>query len=753
MDITIQKGIHIYDTNTETNYRILYITEKYVHLINLDKKYKCDIIRLNNESFFNKLKNNTFIIKDEPEDNRIIDIEMLEDNVITRYKRNKLIVDTINNTYGPDYTGLTYKGTKPVFEELIKTSGLTRSGLWRLIIRYLQSGCKDISLLHAVPKSRQKDTTTKKKRGRTSAIEGNNGKVITNKDKDIMNIYLKKYLNNKKLTVPKCYDDMINNHYTTKDFKDGTFILKELPPGQKPSFYQFRYYIRKNSDKQDRRATKIGKKQFINKKRLLKGTANSDVSGPGYIFEIDACELDIAAVSIIDHGKAVGSPVAYFLKDVYSKLIVGASLSYENNSIEGMTNCLASLVEDKKEVLLSVGLDFIETYNNMSINDIMPSFIKPHILRMDHGSDFISKEMQRIAKELEIELQYTPPGTGSMKGVVERSFRSFQDYFTDLTMNIGTKDYSEGKSKHNIQAKLTIEDVKRLMYNYIIEHNCTQHRSNYHLTPDMIEKNIGNIPAEVWKYGIEYIGTPPCITDKNQFLYALLKPVKASVKRNGINYKGFRYIPEQDDKYINNIMLETKNGSIKIDIRIDLRNVNKIYYIGKNNQLYSAAMVDDTNHRAYLNKTWHDIDILRKKESQLIAEKQQASDITRRVFRRNSRAIVQDAKMASKNIKVDDKNMRETRQTERSIVAQEYSFEKHFNLPIQTQEKTQSITEPIKSKVTSEEFMKEPDTEEESTKELNRIKNATKEEQEDYIFKLAKKMMENIEEEDDEYYN
>ena len=200
-------------------------------------------------------------------------------------------------------------------------------------------------------------------------------------------------------------------------------------------------------------------------------------------------------------------------------------------------------------------------------------------------------------------------------------------------------------------------------------------------------------------------------------------------------------------------MLETKNGSIKIDIRIDLRNVNKIYYIGKNNQLYSAAMVDDTNHRAYLNKTWHDIDILRKKESQLIAEKQQASDITRRVFRRNSRAIVQDAKMASKNIKVDDKNMRETRQTERSIVAQEYSFEKHFNLPIQTQEKTQSINEPIKSKVTSEEFMKEPDTEEESTKELNRIKNATKEEQEDYIFKLAKKMMENIEEEDDEYYN
>lgn len=148
-----------------------------------------------------------------------------------------------------------------------------------------------------------------------------------------------------------------------------------------------------------------------------------------------------------------------------------------------MTNCLAGLVEDKEKLLQSLGISITPTPSALTLDDIMPTNIKPKILRMDHGSDFISKQSQRIAEELSINLQYVPPGTGSMKGTIERSFRAFQRDFTDLTIHAGTKDYTNGKSDHNREAKLTIDEIRIIMYSFIIMHNSTQHRSTYDLPP------------------------------------------------------------------------------------------------------------------------------------------------------------------------------------------------------------------------------------------------------------------------------
>lgn len=41
----------------------------------------------------------------------------------------------------------------------------------------------------------------------------------------------------------------------------------------------------------------------------------------------------------------------------------------------------------------------------------MPVNVKPHTIRVDHGSDFISKEAQRIAKENNIQIDYVTPAT------------------------------------------------------------------------------------------------------------------------------------------------------------------------------------------------------------------------------------------------------------------------------------------------------------------------------------------------------
>lgn len=688
--ISISRFMRLHDNRTNTDYRVLHITNEEIIIININTFSQLDIQIITALILLQKIRSGEVTIVDEPETNTIVNVDTLSKAQRIKYEYGKLIVDTINREYAPDYLGLLGKRSKPVIQNIINASKMTRAGIWRIIIRYLQSGCKDFSLLKRKPTCDLKNRTTVNKRGRVSENPERNGKNLTDKDREIMDEYMKKYLVNKLITKRKCYDDMISEKYMVKIF-DGSCKLQELPQSQRPTFDQFIYYMNRNTTKEERMEKRLGRREYRNQKRLLTGTSLNGVSAPCDIVEMDACELDISVVSATDRSKAVGSPVVYFMVDVFSRLILAASISFDNNSILAMTNCLASLVEDKDALLQSLGITIAPLNSGITLTDAMPTCVLPKIIRFDHGSDFISKQAQRIGQQLKVELQYAPPATGSLKGVVERSFRSFQSEFIDLTFGAGTKNH-DALSKPNREAKLTIEDVKLLMYSFILQHNTTQHDSSYHLTPDMVKHKVGHVPAEIWRYGIQHAGNPTYITDKEQFLFSLLTPESAKIRRDGINYKKLRFIPDLDhDNNIRNLMLSAKNGSLPITIYIDLRTVRQVYYMGKDNKLYVAKLVNDINHKEFSMMTWPEFDAFCKEERRLLAEKDVEAEKTRRAHRRITKEIVKDAK--SHKGKTDNKNMKETRAAERSRVAGELAFDKRFGFG---QAEMPELTEPVK---------------------------------------------------------
>lgn len=728
--VKITNGMIIKNNETNIRYRVLNVTNDFSTLINLDTINKCDIIPLGNKLIYKQISENKYTVIEEPEDNTVIDIELLSESQKIKFNLKKLIIDAVNKLYAPDYTGLLGRKPKPELEEIIKTSKMTKAAVRRIIIKYLQSGCKDSSLLRTRTTLNTKGKDSKNKRGRVSEIEERNGKNLTDKDRKIMMIYIKKKLNNNQLTIQKCYDDMVIEHYTREQIVNGTIIYEELPQNQRPTIYQLWYYYYENTTQEQRISAKIGKREYRNQRRPLTGTALNGVRSPCDICEMDACELDISVVSTTDPSKTVGSPVVYFLVDVYSHLIIAASISFENNSIVGMTNCLASLVEDKESVLNALGIKIKTTEDGMTLTDIMPTYIKPSTIRFDNGADFKSKEAQRIAQELNIIIDYAPPATGSLKSIVERSFRSFQSNFLDMTLGYGTKNYSNGRSKHNEEATLTIYEVQYLMYSFIIEYNTTQHRSSYNLTPDMVKNNIGRIPAEIWRYGIQHAGNPATITDKLQYLYALLTPDTAKITRLGIIYEKLRYIPENNDSKIYDTMVSVNHGSKPIKIRIDQRSTKKIYYINENNQICTASMVKDIVHEEIALMTWPEYRKHLNDQRLLLAEKQTESDKTRRAHRRNNKEIIKEAKAKSGKQKNDNKNIRENRLTEKSKIDQELSFDNRFGLATTTLPKTaietkaNAIKDTPEKEITKNEtniIIPKPNTEEERTKNVIQI--------------------------------
>ncbi len=61
--------------------------------------------------------------------------------------------------------------------------------------------------------------------------------------------------------------------------------------------------------------------------------------GPGDLWEVDECEIDLSLVSVENPSVTVGRPIVYVMIDVYTRMIVAYSVAFDNNSVLGITNC------------------------------------------------------------------------------------------------------------------------------------------------------------------------------------------------------------------------------------------------------------------------------------------------------------------------------------------------------------------------------------------------------------------------------
>lgn len=64
----------------------------------------------------------------------------------------------------------------------------------------------------------------------------------------------------------------------------------------------------------------------------------SNVYGPGDMVEIDAVEVDLSIVSELDRSKVVGRPIMYVMVDIFTRMILAISVSFDNNSMIALTN-------------------------------------------------------------------------------------------------------------------------------------------------------------------------------------------------------------------------------------------------------------------------------------------------------------------------------------------------------------------------------------------------------------------------------
>ncbi|MGM9960931.1 MAG: hypothetical protein ACI32F_06450 [Allobaculum sp.] len=610
----------------------------------------------------------------------IVDKYLLPDNEREYFERKLKACTAIFSHYKYDLDELSSKKSKPYLEDVCQEVGISRQVMSKIFLRYLQSGLREYALLDHRVLRKLVSGQTKGLRVDGHSPRSYNGKnILDEADFKNMDRYVKKYLKCEIKSQTQAYLDMIDDKYS-KWIKildeSGNEILIRKPVEHRPTIRQFRYHLSIITTDKQRKEAKKGKRVVRNDMRAHRGTVRDGVRGPAHIVEVDAQEMDIALVSSEYPDIPVGRPILYIMIDVFSEQILGASLAMDNNSIVGLTNCFASLVEDKKELFRKYGVSFPVLSDGTSIDEIWPTNIKPKVVRYDNGSDFVSNDMRRILNELNIDARFVPPGTGSMKPLVENFFKTVKTSLDDLLAHKGLIRSTYG-SKHHEEACLTYEDAYQVVLNHIATHNCHP-LVDFTLPAQMKAKKIIPSPVNLWRYGCEEMLEPDIIPDRDEFLYHLMLPAKAKLSKMGIKRSGLTYFNSKD-KELESRMVSAGTSRQPFECRYDPRDMGRLYYL-KNGALQVLTLPKGdpflASYFGMSEKRYRELQDMNKDTSKKAEELKTQLRINER---RKNRELINQRKKENPE-QHDKKGIKDSRKEEKEVISGNNSFAERFGL-------------------------------------------------------------------------
>ncbi len=632
----------------EVKYRVIYATSVDCVLCDLNKKTSLKFYSVGTEALINMLDNGTYLILDDGEDYPKFDENALPPVWREAYLRNKKITNAVRNEYGPDYLTLTGKQPKPVLEKIREEAKISKSNMWKIIIRWIQNGCRDYSLVNEHYFAPKKNDLSKVKKAGRKTESGRSPFEFTPQDIAYVDEAVHAFSKNRIMTMHDAYDTLLNHYKVLMTHEDGS-VYPDFPADCKyPSYRQFIYQLHKRLSKNDIDVIKTSAREVRNQKRVLLGKERGGLIYPGELCDADATPVDYFLVSQYNPEKIVGRANMYLIIDVLSGMIFGASMSFEDNSNAAVLNLLLSLKREQRDLLLK------ETGFTISSDDLWPTDVLPTRLRTDKGVEFTSKETMRRLKELGITAEPVPAASGSLKGSVEKEFRQFNLAHAEEFLHAGLIE-KRNDSDHKEMAFISISGMRKLMVSYILYHNEHVIESRER-SREMIEKEIESSPKSLWQYySVKNPLTHTINCSNVEYIWKLMSSGNASLTRKGIYFKGLYYTSPRDVKL--NARLMSLQKAEPFSIRYDESDVAHLYYISDNAIVQAILNPSVPEYRDYNGMTWDAYNQMHKAD----IEQRRVAKLKNNVEKTNHRERVQMILQEGTKLKPSTKNLKANR--------------------------------------------------------------------------------------------
>lgn len=654
--IAMQLAVNQLLKSSESNSieRIVWLDDQYCYVVNVNEEtfpYQLAI-----EEVIESLQNEAKVIVDHDPYATTIENNELTEAELSKREFAWAIIQAIYSVPAIFDSKLRAQLIKEVSEDF----GVTKKTVRQYLKRFWARGMTKNSLLPDYincGRALSQEKSFVKKSGRPIIYDSAIKRApVTEEWKKIFRGALEKhYFIKTKPSLKYAYQQMVKESFSKKDAKSGVKVL-DLDNAI-PSFDQFYYWYRKWYKADYIVRKREGQREYLKNYRAIIGSATEDAKGIG-VYAIDATIGDIYLVSTLDKNNVVGRPTIYLIVDIFSRAIVGVSVTLMNMSGESVRVALANCFDNKQA--------FCKRVLNMDIREEdWPMHYIPHTILADRGSELISDSLTSLTENLNIKLSNIGPYRPELKGICEAYFGILQQHLAPFLPGAVQKDFNKrGGKDYRKLAVLNIQQYTQILVRCIIYYN-HRYLKDYPLTKDMIEQSVLPIPAEIFKWGLSR-GNGRLIQLSSEQIRSNVFPTgEATVTAKGIRFAGLYYSSKQAFK--ENWFSQARiKGSYKIKIQYDPQDMSCLY-IRHDRRNYEVCHLVEYQSM-YKNATLEEVRLLQSERRQQHADFEQIELNHQIQLAQQIEAIVQQAKAEEdSSLPKDIKGIRHNRKLEQEL--------------------------------------------------------------------------------------
>jgi Integrase core domain/Mu transposase, C-terminal len=474
----------------------------------------------------------------------------------------------------------------------VAKTGKNKRLFYKYLVQYWQRGKVKNALLPNYMKSggKGKEKNFKEqKNGRRRKFEDliGEGIIINDEIKRIFGVSVQRFHHNhKKNPLATTYKLMLNTFFISGHrYENGVKKPILLDRDKLPTLRQFKYWYKKTYTVEEKNRKRKGKRKSQMEDRAVIGTSVGDLYGPGTKYQIDATIADVHLVSSFNREWIIGRPVIYVVIDVFSRLITGIYVGLEGPSWFGAMMALANTASDKVVYCKQYGI-------NITKEDWNCHYL-PQTLLADRG-ELEGYNVERLINVFNMKVENTPPYRADWKGIVEQHFRVINDRvkpFLPGTVDVNSR--VRGDRDYRLDATLTLDEFTSVIIKCVLYHNNHHWQKNYNPDEMIVDDEVPLIPRELWNWGIKNRSGKLRSYSEDIVKLHLLPTATARVTYKGIEFKSMRYSSEKALQ--ENWFEEAREGSWRIPICYDPRNMSHIYLPGEDGRSYEVATL--LNHQ------------------------------------------------------------------------------------------------------------------------------------------------------------
>lgn len=302
---------------------------------------------------------------------------------------------------------------------------------------------------------------------------------------------------------------------------------------------------------------------------------------PLAVVQVDHTPLDLIIVDD-QHREPIGRPYLSVAIDVFSRMVVGFSVSLDAPSIFGVGRLIAHCILPKTQFLNGVGIDAQwDVYGVMGM------------LHMDNAGEFRTEDFVPFQNEYGVEVRWRPVARPEYGGHIERLAGTLNTYIHQEPGSTMSNIFQRSGYDSEKNASYTLSEIEKWLTILITkiyhfeQHSSLENRRGEKLSP--FEKFTLGILGDDNTPGT---GLPEVVRDQERLKIFLLPAFHRTVQREGVQLDNIHYFHD---------ILRSLYG------HKDENGKPKTYLVKRDPRLISPIYIFDPNLQKYFSVPYRDL--------------------------------------------------------------------------------------------------------------------------------------------------